>query len=190
MNQRLANRITSWSLGPEYDEESDRFQIVSYGILLIIETVYKILILIILGAIFERMIETMAFLIGFCGLRRNAGGIHMKTSMGCMMSVIGLWLVCIFASCWHINLPVYVCLFLLTLLLVAWYAPCATVNNPIRSRSLRNKKRLYSIIYVMGISIGGYIMGCIGYISIRKVLVCAMTVEALTIVHKKREEET
>ena len=189
MNQWIANRITTWSLGTEYDEDSDRFQIVSYGILLMIETVYKILILIILGAITGRLIETIAFFLGFCGLRKNAGGIHMKTSAGCMLSVLCLWLVCIFASLCHIFIPVYVGMFLLTLVLIVLYAPYATENNPLKSLELRRKKRTYSIIYFIVISIAGYFISCLGYISIRNVLVCSMMLEALTIIKKGKVRE-
>ena len=187
MNQRIADKITSWSLGPEYSVDSDKFQIVSYGILLMIETVYKILILMILGEKIGACLETVAFLIGFCGLRKFAGGLHMKTSLGCMMSVVVLWSLSIVCSMYCIPYPLYVIISLLTFILVGIYAPCSTLNNPIKSKELRKRKKVYALAYAVTLTIVAYILGNLGYRSVKTVLIVSMTLEGLTIIHRRKE---
>lgn len=189
MSQRIADMVTAWSLGADVDKNSDKFQIVSYGIILIIETFYKVMVLMILGAIIGAFPETIAFLIGFSGLRKNAGGIHMKTSAGCVLSVVFLWLITICLSSTHIFSGVYVVLFFVTLVLVAIYAPCDTANNPITDIKLRKQKKINAITYVVVLSIFAYCIGYCGYEHIRSALVVAMALEGVTIIHKRKEKE-
>lgn len=189
MNQRIADMVTAWSLGADVDKNSDRFQIVSYGILLMIETIYKVMVLMILGAIIGAFPETLAFLTGFSGLRKNAGGIHMKTSAGCMLSVVFLWFITIRCSTTYIFPWLYVVLFFVTLVLVAIYAPCDTANNPITDIKLRKQKKINAIAYVLVISVFAYCIGYAGYEHIRITLVVAMALEGVTIIHKRKEKK-
>lgn len=187
MNQRIADMVTTWSLGREVSRESDKFQIVSYGILLMIETIYKVIILMILGEIIGAFPETIAFLIGFSGLRKNAGGIHMRTSAGCMLSVMFLWIITILCSRVHILSWIYVVLFFVTVVLVAIYAPCDTINNPIRDVKIRKKKKIYALMYMIILSTFAYYIGYLGFTPIQNSLVVAMALEGVTIIHKRKE---
>lgn len=189
MNQWIANAITSWSLGTEYDRNSEKFQIVSYGILLTIETVYKIIILIFLGEIIGAFPETIAFFIGFCGLRKNAGGFHMRSSAGCMLSVMLMWTISITGSMLRMSFYSNMILSFVTLFLVAVYAPCTTSNNPINDVMLRKRKRINAIAYVIIVSIIAYFFEFNGYLSVGRVLVVSMLLEALTIIHIRKEKK-
>ncbi len=189
MNQWIANAITSWSLGTEYDKNSERFQIVSYGILLIIETVYKVIVLMFLGEIIGSFLETIAFLVGFSGLRKYAGGFHMKTSLGCMLSVIGFWLLSLALSMISLNFFARVIIFLLSVTLVAYFSPCATPNNPIKSKRERLKKKICAIIYIILLSLAANILSFKGYVSVAQVLIASMLIESLTIIHKVKGEK-
>lgn len=189
MNQWIANAITAWSLGAECEKDSDRFQIVSYGILLIIETVYKVIVLMILGEIIGSFPETIAFLVGFSGLRKNAGGFHMKTSWGCMLSVLGFWLISLALSMISLNFFIRIVIFLLTVTLVAYFSPCATPNNPISDKNERLKKRIFAMIYTVLFSCIANILYLVGYVRIAQVLIISMLIESLTIIHKVKGEK-
>lgn len=110
MNEYIARKIARWSIGEEYSPESDECQIIEYGILLTIESVYKTLILISLGVLFDMIVETIVFLCVFCGLRSCAGGIHMKTSFGCTMVVMFGWILSMVGSNFHISQKLIFCI--------------------------------------------------------------------------------
>jgi accessory gene regulator B len=183
MNQKIANKITAWSLGEETDRESDEFQIVSYGILLAIETIYKAAVLLLLGWLIGYLPETAAFLLSFCGLRKLAGGFHMQTSMGCMGMVTLFWGISLFLSGFSFPLVLQGLLFIGTFLLVYIYAPCDTRNNPITDARVRKRKRLCSLVFLSGMTVAAMLICREG---VGNVILVAMAIEALTTIHRRR----
>ena len=66
---RLANTITDYYIRKKIIAEEKR-EIYSYGFKLIIADVINYVIIISLGIVFNRLIESIAFLITLCGLRQ------------------------------------------------------------------------------------------------------------------------
>ncbi len=128
---------------------------IQYGIELMLESIWKIVGLLIIGIIFGKELEMILSVSCFSILRYYAGGIHMKTSGGCFLMMIGVGLVPAFlkdANMLSIEWSVF-------LLFVAYgiiwrYAPSATANNPIRDRRIKEKnnrraRRIIIIILLM-----------------------------------------
>lgn len=84
---RLANTITDYYIRKKIITEEKR-EIYSYGFKLIIADVINYVIILSLGVIFQRFIESIAFLITLCGLRQFSGGFHAKTFWLCRLSMI------------------------------------------------------------------------------------------------------
>lgn len=183
MNQRIANYIAKWCLGEECSPKDDRFQIVSYGILLTIESVYKSIILIILGAMSGTLWESIAFLIAFCGLRINAGGFHMKSSLGCTMGAIICWVVSLVFSRIHMKSVYYALIFAFTFFVVLLRAPASTPNNPIVDRYTRARKKIIALLYIVAVTVIAY---SVLDANIRNVVVWSMAVEAITLLPKMK----
>lgn len=186
MTKEISNQIAIWSLGKDYTYDSDEFQIISYGIELILETIYKLIVLLVLGGMCGILPETIAFLIGFSGLRANAGGLHMKTSLGCMFAVISCWLLSLLGMYVHIGSPLYIGLFALTFVIVAHRAPVSTSNNPIKDYRIRKQKKVKATIYVVVITVIAHIF--VPEV-LTKVLIIAMAIEALTLIPKEKGGE-
>ncbi|MBQ8412047.1 MAG: accessory gene regulator B family protein [Lachnospiraceae bacterium] len=185
MNERLARKIATWSIGQEYGQESDEFQIVTYGILLTIESVYKTLVLIALGALLGILPETLVFLYGFCGLRLNAGGIHMKTSLGCTAVVMIGWLLSLIGILLHLSLPVCFGIAVIIFITVLLCAPVTTTNNPIRDQKTKRTKKVRALLFVVFSTIISIFLSD----AYRSVLFLAMAFETLTIIPLRKEEQ-
>lgn len=184
VNRRIADKITEWSMGQGCDNDSEEFQVISYGILLTIEMVYKAAVLLTFGALFDCFAETIAFMLAFCGLRKYAGGFHMQTSLGCMGMMTVFWFVSMVVSQIHIAYPVQISLFAGTFLLVLVYAPRYTSNNPITEARIRRRKKLLALVYVTALAAVSFL---INRERVGNVIVIAAAIEALTIIHRKVE---
>ena len=90
---RLANTITDYYIRKKIIAEEKR-EIYSYGFKLIISDVINYIIIISLGIVFNRLIESIVFLITLCGIRQFSGGFHAKTFWLCRLSMILTCLCC------------------------------------------------------------------------------------------------
>ena len=84
---KLANTITDYYIRKKIIAEEKR-EIYSYGFKLIIADAINYIIIILFGIVFNRLIESIVFLITLCGLRRFSGGFHAKTFWLCRLSMI------------------------------------------------------------------------------------------------------
>ncbi len=84
---RLANAITDYYIRKNIILEEKR-EIYSYGFKLIIADVINYLIVILFGIVFNRLTESIIFLITLCGLRQFSGGFHAKSFWLCRLSMI------------------------------------------------------------------------------------------------------
>lgn len=84
---RLANIITDHYIRKKIIAEEKR-EIYSYGFKLIIADVINYVMIILLGIVFNRLIESIVFLITLCGIRQFSGGFHAKSFWLCRLSMI------------------------------------------------------------------------------------------------------
>ncbi|MDE6026125.1 MAG: accessory gene regulator B family protein [Lachnospiraceae bacterium] len=143
--QNMAYAVAKWSVE---DNDEDQIEIVTYGITLIIESIYKMIILIIIAFLTHKVYETLVVIGSFCGLRLLAGGIHCKTSFGCTLTMIFIWFSGIMSA--HIYIPdlLIAIMLCLSLAVVFIYAPAATKNNPITNPKIRTSKKAGAVIMI------------------------------------------
>lgn len=84
---KLAKNLTNYCLRRKVITD-DKYEIYLYGFKLIIADVINYTIVIILGSLLNRLLESIVFLISLCGLRRFTGGFHAKTFWVCRMSMV------------------------------------------------------------------------------------------------------
>ncbi len=145
----LAERITAWCnmLCPMEREQEIA---VRYGLELLLENLIKLVGIFMLAGIWGKTGEAAIFCLVFCPFRMLAGGIHMKTSMGCfvfMLIIIGIgilggeYLVFDRAVRWG--------LMIVAAVLCLLYAPRDTRKNPIVFESVRYKKKYMSVFFCL-----------------------------------------
>jgi Membrane protein putatively involved in post-translational modification of the autoinducing quorum-sensing peptide len=142
----LAKKITTACNQDSQNTEKDII-IMQYGLELIIENIIKTVALLIVAFFAHKLLETIIVIGVFSTLRYGAGGIHMKTGIGCSLTMLFIWGMGVFGS-ERFSLPQVVIILLLVVSVVMFYlfTPCDTQNNPITDIKIRKKKRIQSVV--------------------------------------------
>lgn len=130
-------------------KDSDEKEVVLYGIQLLIEGLFKTLLLIMFSSCVGKVTECVQFLFVFCSLRVVAGGAHCRTNLGCTCVFFGIFFEGMFfekcgISVWVAELFVFVCMGVC----LKW-APSTTENNPIIDKSIRRRKKILSVLILI-----------------------------------------
>lgn len=72
--------------------EEEEYDICRYGLEIMLGSTRDIILLVLLGMFFRRMLETGVYLAVFCSLRRYTGGYHAKTRRGCCIATLAGYL--------------------------------------------------------------------------------------------------
>lgn len=138
---------------PDIDEE--RQMIIDFGIRLIFGELPKILILFLIGFLLNVGWYTILIFFMLAPYRSFAGGVHLKTHMGCMISTIIIYAFPVILAK-YIALPQNYILYILSAvtfiiasILIAKYAPADTENVPILSKKERKSRRIKSYILLI-----------------------------------------
>lgn len=152
---RLANAITDYYIRKRIITEEKR-EIYSYGFKLITADVINYIIIISLGTIFNRLAESIIFLITLCGLRQFSGGFHAKSFWLCRLSMIitclGVMLLTDIAICTGFGIIIIISINIISIVFIAIFAPIAHPNKPLSDKQKRNNK-IKSIITSIFLSI-------------------------------------
>lgn len=147
MEHMLASKITAWCLRRNEMSETQAIA-VTYGIELIFNSLFKMIGLILLGLVFGRAWDVILSIGCFSLLRSCAGGVHLKSSLGCFLSMA---MVCVL-SCvgaeyiGYLPIGVMIALTIGIIVVNKLYAPFFTENNPIEDGKLIKKKNIGAVI--------------------------------------------
>lgn len=134
----------------------DRSCIYQYGFQIGLEVSLNTLISILIAVFFQMEWETVIFFVVFTVLRSYAGGLHLKTYMGCLicscLSLMGLLLI---VKYMEFDSFLSMGTILVSLILVKILSPVLDINRPVDNDDLlKFAKRLnYSIVGIMFLSI-------------------------------------
>lgn len=150
MEKIIANKIADWCIKRNKVTDVQEMAI-RYGIELYLDSLLKIIALILLGLLFGKGIETIISISCFCLLRREAGGIHMQTSIGCFLSMCLITVTSVTGAGLISAIPLGITLLFMGLSIVAvWlYAPYTTHNNPITDEEIIKRKKKRAIILIV-----------------------------------------
>lgn len=150
MEKWISNKIADWCIKRNKVTEIQETAI-RYGIELYLDSLLKIVLLLIIGALCNKFIETVIVVSCFSLLRGEAGGIHMQTSLGCFLSMCMMTLLSVAGAEMlpPITLIPSLCIFTMSLLAVYFFAPYSTENNPITDVKIRKQKRKRAIIIIV-----------------------------------------
>ena len=142
MEHMLASRITKWCMGRS-EMSQEQAEAVTYGIELIFNSVFKVVVLVLIGLIFHRADEVIIGLGCFSLLRSFAGGVHKETNMGCFLSMLLICVVSSLGAQFITYLPIWLMIIIAiaVLVLIKLFAPFVTENNPIEDPEILKKKK-------------------------------------------------
>lgn len=146
----LSNKLACLMI-PEAEEEDK--EVYSYGIWILLTTIFNTLEILFLGVILHRFLESLIYLFVLMVLRTYTGGYHANTSMKCNILVIGFFLLNLLGEQCLVRMDnkgmVYTVLLLSEL--VIWNkAPIENDNKPLSEKEKVNYRR-YSIILSLGV---------------------------------------
>ena len=126
--------------------------VIDFGIRIIFGELPKILILFLLGFLFQIGWYTVLLFFLLAPYRSFTGGFHLKTHIGCMITTSVLYLMPILMAKYapinsnNILLMLAILLGVFSIIVIARYAPADTENIPILSKKERKIKRIKAVI--------------------------------------------
>lgn len=140
---KLANTITNYYIQKNIIAEEKR-EIYSYGFKLIFSDVINYMIIILLGIILNRLIESVAFLITLCGVRKFSGGFHAKSFWLCRLSMIITCLCVILLTdiVTYTGFETVIVIFVnvISVVFITIFAPVIHPNKPLSDKQKHNNK--------------------------------------------------
>lgn len=150
------------------DNTEQNEEIISYGVQLIVETVFKYCVLLLMAIIFKQGLACVIYIILLSGLRANAGGAHAKTNWGCTLTLFLSFGAGALLN--QLEIPVWVSLVVgaVAMVVCILYAPASTQNNPITDNLIIMRKKIMSIVWLcfciliaLFTNISGYVVSII-----------------------------
>ena len=154
MISRLAKSTACFFVDNKIIEAEDE-PIYSYGMELLLSTVFNFIIAITIALMTRSFIPCLINLTAFLTLRINAGGYHADTHLGCMMTLVTVLLSFIFVekniseAAMLISSPIMITL---SDILIIVLSPVEHPNKPLSSdkkRILRKKSELWAAIWTL-----------------------------------------
>jgi len=136
--------------GKPYDE--DDIEDYAYGLEMLVENVFELLAVFLIGVFMGRAFETIVFILAFISLRGLAGGYHSKTSFRCFLTflaVYGLFLAIIhFTPLWLTN---YIALISVGLSAISIFAlaPVPHPNKPIGQQQHKFFRKMSITVFLI-----------------------------------------
>lgn len=149
MYHKIAVSITSALLGRAENQPEDTEQeVIVYGFELLIASVITFLLVLLLGLMFRKGVQTLIFMLFYCPLRRYSGGYHAGNYRNCTAFFLSMYGAVLLMSMREMKLPlsVYESLVWIAALAVIWIlAPVDTENKRLgseekKSYRLRSRK--------------------------------------------------
>ncbi len=136
----------------------DSIDVYVYGLELIFSFFASTSVILLIGTILSKIIETLIFLSVFVVLRSFTGGYHAKTYLRCAIVTYSTYLSVIICSSYIVVLrTAYVIGMLMALLIIAILSPIENPNKTIHPRK-KIRHKITSILITISFSVLGYIL--------------------------------
>ena len=89
MIEKIALNLTEWMIKLDVIKKNDK-TVYLYGVEILTSTVINILLLIFIGAIFQKVPQTIFFICCFSFVKRYSGGYQASTYWNCILTFSGL----------------------------------------------------------------------------------------------------
>ena len=179
---RLANRLLTKGIISE-----DYFDIYVYGFELLISSILSTSIILLIGIILGKILQTIAFLITFSLLRSFTGGYHANSYWFCSvvtLSIFGSAL--LFSELVNINLFAYMILAVIGFTLLLIFAPIENPNKNLTLIQKRKFKIISLIVFVVLVLIGIFLRSVVDQVS--NVIFWVLLADILLLFIKNRKE--
>lgn len=173
-------------------KEEER-EIYLYGLELLIATIFKGLVIVIIGALTGLIKEMLIFTLFFSGLRIQAGGYHAKTILGCLIGtlIIAFTSITVVRILPEAHQSYYILVSMVaSIVLVFLYAPLESENKPLS----KEEKILYRHRSLQTVIIGNIIILTLMAFNdkfnyLGSIASTGFLTESLTMIHNLKEKK-
>ena len=145
----IETRITKKLCSYFHEETKDGQEILEYGMQLLVEAVFKTAVIMILALAIGRLKDYLIFLVVFCLIRRDAGGKHCMTNLGCTSSLALIVAASLFLPVGNLPVWAYLTAGAGCLGVCLKWAPSTSLVNPITDPKIRRRKKLRSVVLIL-----------------------------------------
>lgn len=175
--------------------DSEDSDVCSYGLEILISALVNLVMVLILGAIFGKFIQTIVFVICYCSIRQFSGGYHADTHGRCIFTFLCMYLatVVFITNIKSIDLRFMVMFItILNWLIIYRLVPVEHINNPLneieKNKNRRNARVIVSLVLV-AILIGLYLYLVYEYILYGAVALCWVSFMLILQIIKNKGEK-
>lgn len=157
MSHRICVKIYE-SLVKRGTINEDFREVYIYGLELILSFLISTSIILTVGFISKRIVQTLVFLVLFIGIRRFTGGYHADTYLKCQCFTVSTYIAVLLFSI-YTQPPFYmhILMWAFGFIMILRFAPIENPNKPLTDKEKARHKRtsliLYSLSSIVGLSI-------------------------------------
>ncbi len=160
MVKYLSEKITDYFYYKNIIREEDK-EILIYGLQLITSTIFGIMLILVLGLLFDKLVHSVGFLICFIQVRRYSGGYHANSYLKCNLTLMTLYLVTILLTIYtpiSYVLGISIIMTIIAAYIILKYAPVDNVNKRLTELQRKKNKRitLYILLFIYLVEIVMY----------------------------------
>lgn len=159
MIKSLSNKITSLLVGNDSIDNEDS-EVCSYGLEVLISSLINTVIVLLIGFILGKFMQTVVFIVCYCSIRQFSGGYHASSHGKCIFTFLCMYIATVFivGNIYSIHLKLVILLIgILNWISIFILVPVEHVNNQLTDlEKIKNKKnaRVIVTLVLVGILIG------------------------------------
>ncbi|WP_315167574.1 accessory gene regulator B family protein [Metaclostridioides mangenotii] len=148
MVKSSANKITTYLISKETIDSED-YELYQYAFETIVAFIIQMSVILAIGYMFSRFIETVIFLAFYCPIRQFSGGFHAENYRRCLLVFMILYITNIYIVdkliSLHTNIPMIV-ITLISYIGISFLAPQEHRHNPLSEKERKSYKRI--VMYI------------------------------------------
>ncbi len=149
MEHRLAQKLSSYFIDKNIISQED-YEIYVYGGELLISFTISTSIILLLGLVFNKLVETLLFLTVFIVLRRYTGGYHAPSHFKCKLTTVATYLLMLGLSEWTtVNLFNYIIIWLFGCAVILSIGPIENLNKPLSTLQKTKNKLIGLVLFTL-----------------------------------------
>ena len=164
--------------------DSEKREIVAYGLEIMLSTAISVLIITIIAVILGAFGETVLFLLPFMLLRTYSGGYHARTHFRCFLILFFTFCINLIFNLFNVNTVIVVFSAIVSVIIILRFAPVEDKNHPLSKRQKKNNRKICKIVLSVLLVVCSILLANQSYKSLFNI-VYGITITALSIIAVK-----
>lgn len=177
MVRLLSSRLADFLIENKIVEAEDK-EIYIYGYEILISSAIGVALVLILGFLFNLVIETVIFLAEFILIRQSCGGYHANSYLKCILSFMSVFVLVILALnifLVHYSYLIWIVLSAMCMSVMMELSPIENINKPLTQKTRSRNRKISIVLSAVVIIAAAILLG----LDARKSLLIMLTLTAI-----------